>query len=146
MDQSEASIGRRRLRRGGARDSSKKNSKILNPEVSRKMKAAETPVAHTIPRARSDKFNCVTNVGTKCCTQLTQLLKKDPTADELADGIRTHVPEVLQTLIEVIFQKTGIWDRVDKEDELAWFRDMKYDTWVNPIHIDQDEIDRQQVK
>ena len=96
-----------------------------------------------IPAARSNKFNSVTTVGNKCVDALAKVADKDATT--IVEAIRKHVPEVLQMALEVVLEKSRIWTAIDREDDLAYFRALDYDSWVNPGDLNQSELNQAKV-
>ena len=56
-----------------------------------------------------------------------------------------NVPEVLQMVIEVTFEKAKIWSVIDKDDNLDYYRNLDYDSWVNPADLNLSELNQAKV-
>ena len=96
-----------------------------------------------IPSQRSDNFQSVTKAGNKAALELAKGLNGPP--DKLVAMIRKYVPEVLQTVIEVTFEKAKIWSMIDKDDNLDYYRNLDYDSWVNPADLNLSELNQAKV-
>ena len=70
-------------------------------------------------------FTVVTNAGKKVVTNLTTALKNDSSA-ELMTVIKTWVPELLNTVLDVVFTKAKIWDRIDNDAQLDHLRELDF--------------------
>ena len=96
----------------------------------------ETPAL--IPQARSDNFNSVTRIGNKCATALTKVVAADP--ETIVATIKKVMPELLQEVVAVTFEKAKLWPVIEKDKDLQWFRDLDYDSWVNPGDLNESEF------
>ena len=70
-------------------------------------------------------FTVVTNAGKKVITNLTMALKNDNSA-ELISVMKTWIPELLNTVLDVVCTKAKVWDRIDSDPELAFLRDLDF--------------------
>ena len=95
-----------------------------------KMTEVRPEVAKQLPSARSDKFSVVTTAGNEAVKVMTKSLDQDATA--IVDTIRKVMPEVLQTVVEVTFEKAKLWSVIDKNPDLAYYTNLDYDSWMNP--------------
>ena len=100
-------------------------------------------IATVIPANRSSNFNSVTTAGNKAVAELIKVAASGP--DKIADTIKKVVPEVLSTLIEVVFEKSKIWSAIDRDDNLDYFRNLDYDSWVNPSDLNNSELNQAKV-
>ena len=96
-----------------------------------------------IPSSRSDNFKKVTEAGNKAVTELLKVAASD--ADKIAEIIQKTVPEALQMLIEVIFEKLKIWQVIDADENLDYYRNLDYDSWVNPSDLNKSELNQAKV-
>ena len=96
-----------------------------------------------IPSSRSDNFKKVTEAGNKAVTELLKVAASD--ADKIAEIIQKTVPEALQMLIEVIFEKSKIWQVIDADENLDYYRNLDYDSWVNPSDLNKSELNQAKV-
>ena len=97
-----------------------------------------------IPANRSDNFASVTKAGNKAVSELTKVVALSP--DKIVETIQKTVPEALQMLLEVIFEKSRLWSIVDKEDNLDYYRNLDYDSWVNPADLNKSELNQAKVR
>ena len=104
-------------------------------------KVPEIPTV--IPTNRSNNFNSVTTAGNKAVTELVKVVNSDPV--KIVDTIKKVVPEVLSTLIEVVFEKSKIWSVVDRDDNLDYYRNLDYDSWINPSDLNNSELKQAKV-
>ena len=100
-------------------------------------------IPSTIPANRGSNFNAVTTAGNKAVGELTKVASHGP--DKIADTIKKVVPEVLSTLIEVVFEKSKVWSAIDKDDNLDYYRNLDYDSWVNPSDLNKSELQQAKV-
>ena len=96
-----------------------------------------------IPSSRSDNFMTVTKAGNKAAAELTKVVALSP--ERIAETIQKTVPEALQTLIEVIFEKSRVWSVIDQDSNLKYYRDLDYDSWVNPADLNNSELNQAKV-
>ena len=94
------------------------------------MTEARPEIAKQIASARSDKFSLVTTAGNEAAKALGKCLDQD--ASVIVEAIRKAMPEVLQTVVEVTFEKAKLWSIIDKNPDLKYFTNLDYDAWVNP--------------
>ena len=99
-------------------------------------KVPEIPT--TIPSARSDKFSTVTTVGNEAAKVLGKVLDQEPTI--IVETIRKVMPEVLQKVVEVTFEKANLWSVIDKDHDLKFFASLKYDSWMNPGDLNASDL------
>ena len=99
-------------------------------------KAPEIPTK--IPAARSDKFSSVTKVGNEAVTVLAKAADKGPEA--IVAAIQSSLPLVLQTVVEVTLERAKLWSQIDVVEELRYFSDLDYDSWVNPGDLNSSEL------
>ena len=106
--------------------------------------ATETPeLPETIAKARANKFTTVTTTGNNCVQALQKVANDDP--EKIVTEIRKHVPELLQMVIEVTFERSKLWPVVDRDPNLAYFRNMDYESWLNPGDLNNSELERAKV-
>ena len=91
-----------------------------------------------IPAARSDKFTSVTKVGNDAVTVLAKAADKGPEA--IVDAIKKSLPLVLQTVVEVTLERAKLWTQIDTVEELRYYSDLDYDSWVNPGDLNSSEL------
>ena len=96
-----------------------------------------------IPSSRSDNFNTVTKAGNKAVSELTKVALMSP--DKIAETIQKMVPEALQMLLEVIFEKSKLWQIIDSDPSLEYYRNLDYDSWVNPADLNISELNQAKV-
>ena len=96
-----------------------------------------------LPSARSDKFTSVTNAGNKAVTALAKLDQTDATL--VVDTIRKVLPEYLQTAVSVVFEKSKLWNVIDRDENLAYFANLDYDSWCNPGDLNKSELEKAKV-
>ena len=96
-----------------------------------------------IPANRSDNFKKVTEAGNKAVTELTKVATLSP--DKIVEVIQNTVPEALQMLLEVIFEKSKLWQVIDADDNLEYYRNLDYDSWVNPSDLNKSELNQAKV-
>ena len=96
----------------------------------------ETPA--TIPSQRSSNFSHVTSVGNKCVDQLKKVTDQGP--EKIVDIIRRTMPELIQSVIEVTFEKAKLWDVIERDDNLSYFRSLKVDNWMSPGDLNESEL------
>ena len=96
-----------------------------------------------IPSSRSDNFNTVTKAGNKAVSELTKVALMSP--DKIAETIQKMVPEALQMLLEVIFEKSKLWQIIDSDPNLEYYRNLDYDSWVNPADLNISELNQAKV-
>ena len=101
----------------------------------------QTPLL--LPNARSDKFTIVTNLGNTCATALKKVNQAEP--DKVIATIKQVMPELLQTLISVTFEKAKLWSLIESDQNLAHFANLKYDDFFNPGDLNKSELERAQV-
>ena len=101
----------------------------------------ETPTI--LPNARSDKFTNVTNAGNKAATALAKIDHTD--AELVAETIRKVLPEYLQMAVSVVFEKSKLWNVIDKDTNLAYFANLDYDSWCNPGDLNKSELEKAKV-
>ena len=87
-------------------------------------------IAKTIAAARSDKFSLVTTAGNKAATVISKALDQD--ANAIVESIRKAMPEVLQTVVEVTFEKAKAWAHIEGNENLRYYTNLDYDSWMNP--------------
>ena len=87
-------------------------------------------VPKQIPAARSDKFSLVTTAGNKAAQAISKVLDQD--ALVITDTIRKAMPEVLQTVVEVTFEKARAWSVIEGNEDLRYYSNLDYDSWMNP--------------
>ena len=96
-----------------------------------------------IAASRSDKFSQVTKVGNDAVAALTKSLEKGP--DAITAAIKSTVPLVLQTAIEVTFERAKIWSKIDTVEDLQFYSKLDYDAWVTPPDPNASELKQVQV-
>ena len=107
------------------------------------MSDKQPEIASVIANNRSDNFNTVTKAGNKAAAELTKVVALSP--DKIVETIQRTVPEALQTLVEVIFEKAKVWSVIDKDDNLDYYRNLDYDSWVNPADLNKSELNQAKV-
>ena len=109
------------------------------------MTEPETPAI--IPSARPTKFTEVTTLGNACVTALAKVVKESPNDPEvLVAEIRKNVPEVLQLVVTIIFEKSKLWSIIDKDDNLKFYQDLKFESWVTPDDLNASALAQAKVK
>ena len=98
----------------------------------------QTPIL--LPSARSDKFTNVTNLGNTCAATLKKVNQAEP--DKVIAAIRQVMPELVQTLISVTFEKAKLWDIIESDQNLAHFANLKYDDFFNPGELNQSQLEQ----
>ena len=93
---------------------------------------------------RSNNFNTVTTPGNKVATKLAETAGKDP--ETIIQEIKKHVPELLQNLISVLFEKAKLWPIIEKEDDLVFYRKLDFKSWITPPDVDTDEMHQAKVE
>ena len=101
----------------------------------------ETPVL--MPSARTDKFTAVTTTGNKCVTALMNADFNDPTS--VAEAIRKNMPEFLQVAVSVVFEKSKLWEVIERDSNLSYFAKLDYDSWCNPGDLNKSELEKAKV-
>ena len=101
----------------------------------------ETP--KILPQARSDKFSTVTTAGNKCAGALKEIANSDP--DTIVRKIREVMPELLQTVVAVTFEKAKLWNVIETNPNLSYFSDLDYDSWMNPGDLNKSELEKAKV-
>lgn len=101
----------------------------------------ETPTI--IPQARSDKFSSVTTIGNKCVTALKEANQADP--DAMVRKIKEVMPELLQTVVSVTFEKAKLWSVIESNPNLSYYTNMDYDSWMNPGDLNKSDLERAKV-
>ena len=96
-----------------------------------------------IPANRSDNFNAVTKIGNKAVSELVKVALLTP--DKIVETIQKMVPEALQMLIEVIFEKAKLWQVIDSDPNLEYYRNLDYDSWINPADLNKSELNQAKV-
>ena len=110
-----------------------------------RLKMAEIPaLPETISKARSNKFTTVTTIGNNCVQALQKVVNENP--EKIVQEIRKCVPELLQTVVEVVFERSKLWSVIDKDSNLEYFRAMDYESWVNPGDLNHSELEKAKVK
>ena len=100
------------------------------------LETPETP--SVIPQARSDNFNSVTRIGNKCAIALSKVISAD--VETVISTIRKTLPELLQEVVTVTFEKAKLWPVIESDKDLVWYRDLDYDSWVNPGVLNSSEL------
>ena len=54
--------------------------------------------------------------------------------------IRKTMPELLQLVVEVTFEKAKLWDVIERDDNLSYFRSLKVDKWMSPGDLNAAEL------
>lgn len=104
-------------------------------------KVPETPAL--IPQARSDKFTTVTNAGNKCVAALREVDPDDTLA--MVDVIKKVMPDLLQTVVSVTFEKAKIWQVLESNPNLSYYTNLDYDSWVNPGDMNKSDMEKAKV-
>ena len=98
----------------------------------------QTPLL--LPSARSDKFTNVTNLGNTCAGTLKKVNQAEP--DKVIATIRQVMPELLQTLVSVTFEKAKLWPIIENDENLAHFANLKYDNFFDPGDLNRSEMEK----
>ena len=107
--------------------------------------AAELPdLPEVIPKQRAKTFTAVTTVGNNCVTALSKVVNAD--AETIAKEIKKVVPELLQTVLEVTFERSKLWSVIDTDQNLDYYRKLDYNSWVNPGDLNQSELEKAKVR
>ena len=101
-----------------------------------KVAIPETPA--TIPAARSSNFSHVTSVGNKCVDQLKKVVDQGP--ERIREVIMQSMPELLQSVVEVTFEKAKIWSIIERDDHLSFYQNLNVDKWMSPEQQDDIEL------
>ena len=96
----------------------------------------ETPTV--IPAARSSNFSHVTSVGNKCVDQLKKVVDQGP--EKIREVIMQAMPELLQSVVEVTFEKAKIWPIIERDEHLSFYQNLKVDRWMSPESPDDPEL------
>ena len=96
-----------------------------------------------LPSARTANFNNVTALGNKCAAQLARVGTDDTAA--LANKIKEVMPELMQMVVSVVFEKAKIWPTIETDPHLQYFNNMHYDAWLNPGDLNAAEIEKAKV-
>ena len=107
------------------------------------MTEKQPEIASVIPSSRSDNFASVTKAGNKAAAELTKVVALTP--DKIVETIQKVVPEALQMLVEVIFEKAKVWTVIDTDANLDYYRNLDYDSWVNPADLNKSEMNQAKV-
>ena len=107
------------------------------------MTEKQPEIAAVIPSSRSDNFATVTKAGNKAAAELTKVVALTP--EKVVETIQKVVPEALQTVVEVIFEKAKLWTVIDTDDNLDYYRNLDYDSWVNPADLNKSELNQAKV-
>ena len=107
------------------------------------MTEKQPEIASVIPSSRSDNFASVTKAGNKAAAELTKVVALTP--DKIVETIQKVVPEALQMLVEVIFEKAKVWTVIDTDANLDYYRNLDYDSWVNPADLNKSEMNQVKV-
>ena len=106
--------------------------------------ATELPdLPEVIPKSRLKTFTAVTTVGNNCVTALTKVVNSD--AEVIAKEIKKVVPELLQAVLEVTFERSKLWSVIDSDPNLEYYRKLDYNSWVNPGDLNQSELEKAKV-
>ena len=87
-------------------------------------------VAKQIPSARSSNFSLVTTAGNEAAKVMSKALDQD--ALTIVDAIKKAMPNLLQTVVEVTFEKAKLWSAIDNNPDLQYYTNLDYDSWMNP--------------
>lgn len=91
-----------------------------------------------IPAQRSSTFSSVTKVGNEAVLVLAKAADKGPEA--IVDAIKSSLPQVLQTVVEVTLERAKLWSQIDTVEDLRYYSDLDYDSWVNPGDLNSSEL------
>ena len=101
----------------------------------------ETPTL--LSQARTDKFSAVTTAGNKAAAALMKADQTNPA--QMAEIIKKAMPEYLQIAVSVVFEKAKIWETIEKDDNLAFYANLKYDAWCNAGDLNKSEFEKAKV-
>ena len=106
--------------------------------------ANENPeLPEVIAKARSNKFTTVTTIGNNCVQALQKVVNENP--ERIVAEIKKCIPELLQTVVEVTFERSKLWSVIDRDSNLDYFRSMDYESWVNPGDLNHSELEKAKV-
>ena len=91
-----------------------------------------------IPAQRSSTFSAVTKVGNEAVLVLAKAADKGP--EVIVDAIKSTLPQVLQTVVEVTLERAKLWSQIDTVEGLRYYTDLDYDSWVNPGDLNSSEL------
>ena len=94
------------------------------------MTEARPEIAKQIPSARSSNFSLVTTAGNDAAKVMSKVLDQD--ALTIVDTIKKAMPNLLQTVVEVTFEKAKLWSAIDGNPDLQYYTNLDYDAWMNP--------------
>ena len=100
--------------------------------------------ATLLKEARSSNFNTVTTAGNKCVTALKEIVNESPQI--IVKKIRAVMPDLLQTTVSVAFEKAKLWSVIESDPNLSYFRDLDYDSWMNPGDLNKSELEKAKVR
>ena len=102
---------------------------------------SETSDVPTKPRTKT--FTSVTTVGNNCVTELQKVVNQG--SDRVLEKIKKVVPKLLQTAVDVTFERAKVWPVLDADENREFFRNLDYVGWLSPGHLNQTEMDKVKV-
>ena len=110
------------------------------------METKETPdLPPVIATSRPSSFTAVTTVGKRVCDNLAGMVKSNPNADLVVQEIKKHVPELLQEVLTVAFEKAKLWPIIERDPDLAHFTKLKFEEFLDPGDFNSSELNRAKV-
>ena len=78
---------------------------------------------------RSDNFKTVTTVGNRAVAALARAAKNsDP--DEIIGEIPKVLPEAIQELVNVTFEKAGLSKMIEEDENFEFYRNLPWLEWL----------------
>ena len=87
-------------------------------------------------QVKSDNFTNITAAGKKAAVQIANAFKTD-NVPEIIQTIQNWLPETLSLLVEVILAKAKGWEKIDRDEQLAFLRDIDFAPLLTPPTAEQ---------
>ena len=94
-------------------------------------------------KIRSNNFSHVTTVGNKCVQQLSKVVDQGP--EEIVKVVKSVVPELLESVLEVTFEKARLWPVIESDENLTFYQEIDYKSWVSPEDLNAAELHKAKV-
>ena len=102
---------------------------------------SENSEAPSKPRTKT--FTSVTTAGNTCVAELQKVVNQG--SEKVLEEIKKVVPKLLQTAIDVTFERAKVWPALDSDETREFFRNLDFVGWLTPGNLNQSELEKVKV-